>query len=125
MKTRQIVWTAVVLGGFLLHAEPGRVRAQPGPARALEGCGLTYAGFAKPFVESYCLRCHSSANRNFFTRRGAPKGVDFDAYAGICEKSAKIKRLAVLEAKMPKGKPKPTREERERLGAWLDCGLPR
>lgn len=113
---------AVSLAGAVCLAVHGQNQPASGTSRS--DCTLTYANFGKPFVEKYCIRCHTSAKHNFFTRRGAPKRVDFDTYGGIARRSERMRALAAAAAKMPEGRPKPTQDERRQLGAWIDCGLP-
>jgi len=114
-----LVVAAALAAGITVHSQEA-----PAAEPAQKDCSLNYSNFGKAFVEKYCLRCHTAQKHNFFTRRGAPKGADFDAYAGIKDKAEKIKKLVVATHKMPKGKPKPDADERRQVGAWIDCGLP-
>jgi len=121
---RMILAVLLAAAGCLARslAVHGQTGAEAGAAR--NDCTLTYANFGKAFTEKYCLRCHTSSKHNWFTRRGAPKRVDFDTYEGIQKRSERVRALAAAAAKMPKGRPKPTEEERRQLGAWIACGLP-
>lgn len=120
---RKAQWCVVIIAA-LASAVAVRGQDKSAPAPAPKDCSATYANFGRSFMERYCLRCHSSTRHNFFTRRGAPKKVDYDDYAGVKKKAGKIADETVLHDEMPRGRPKPTAEERKRLGDWIDCGLP-
>jgi cytochrome c5 len=77
---------------------------------------LTYAAFGKNFVDSYCNLCHATAS----TANG---GVALNSLANITTRKAQVK-AAVLDGVMPPtgALAAPSDVERERLGAWIDCG---
>ena len=89
---------------------------------------LTYENFGRPFMQSYCLRCHSSsltggarkfapASHNFDTAQDVKQHrVDIDARAGAGP--------AGVRESMPPDGPKPSEEERRKLAQWLACGAP-
>jgi uncharacterized membrane protein len=75
-----------------------------------------------PIIEKHCIQCHSATptNKDF---PEAPKGVMFDAPDEIKLYAAKIKQQAVLSNIMPLGNLTGiTKEERQKLGAWIDAG---
>lgn len=87
---------------------------------------LTYENFGRGFMESYCLRCHSRVLTGT-GRRGAPVGMDFDTLERVRSYSFDIDAaagasVAVENTQMPPDTPRPTAEERRRLGEWLACG---
>lgn len=86
---------------------------------------LTYASFGRPFMEAYCTRCHSSALAGT-ARNGAPEAHDFDTLNGILHVVAHVDEKAAAgpaaaNGLMPPSDPKPSLEERLRLGEWLAC----
>lgn len=86
---------------------------------------LTYESFGAPFMEAYCLRCHSSAV-DIPGRGGAPLDVNFDTLAEILARADDIDRLAAagpdsVNTYMPPSSPEPSEEERRQLGEWLAC----
>lgn len=79
---------------------------------------LTYANFGKPFMDKYCVSCHSgdeapnlSSQANVQAHREA---VDKAAAAGP----------SAANSYMPEGGNKPSDDERKKLGEWLACGAP-
>jgi hypothetical protein len=107
----------------------------PGPDGAGRGTGARCAEdsprewetFAKPFMDQYCVRCHSR-NRSGEARRGAPVGHDFDTFESVLVEAAHIDRWAAAgpnganEAMPPDG-PLPSRYEREQLAEYLACAV--
>ena len=91
------------------------------------GSALSYENFGKDFMESYCKRCHSSELMGL-ERNGASEGHDFDVLEGILPVAEHIDQYAAagpdaVNTKMPPTAPRPTEEERYRLGEWLACEL--
>ncbi len=89
---------------------------------------LTYQSFGKPFMETYCTGCHSSALVGA-DRKGAPSFHDFDTLFGIKAVSEHIDETAAsgpaaTNDSMPNQGPDPTLEERRQLGEWIACGMP-
>jgi len=90
---------------------------------------LTYDNFGRAFMQSYCVRCHSSTLVGDEARMDAPAGHDFDTLAGIQEMTDHIDEQAgsgpaATNTVMPYSDPSPTLEERKKLSEWLACGAP-
>jgi len=88
---------------------------------------LTYESFGQGFVESYCVRCHSSELEGE-ARNGATVDHDFDSLEGILGVAEHIDLYAAAgpdaaNTVMPPDGDKPSLEEREKLGQWLACEL--
>jgi hypothetical protein len=106
-------------------AEPG------GPTGAIcpTDSTLTYETFGRGFMEDYCTRCHSSALSGT-ARNGAPSDHNFDTLEGIQDtESEHIDEEAAggpdrVNTSMPPNAPRPSDEERKKLGEWLACGTP-
>lgn len=86
---------------------------------------LTYDNFGKAFVEGYCVRCHSITLKGN-ARQGAAAGHDYDALNGILPWLDHIDEHAaagpmIINTEMPPSGPKPTTDERRKLGQWLAC----
>lgn len=104
-----IVITAVAMVGFAQFSF------------SKEPCKDTYENFGKAFMTKYCTKCHSSTKSNVFSRKGAPKGYDFDTVEKIkANKDDAIKHVIVKSDMPPRGD-KPTDEEKAKLKSWLDC----
>lgn len=103
--------------------------------------GDTYASFAAPFFETYCIRCHSTERTvNCFNevnptcRSGAPFGANWNDPASIRTHIAHIRDAVAVgeDLFMPPdlpttpdpSKPAPTCEERYRIARWIDSGAP-
>lgn len=92
------------------------------------GSTLTYDNFGKPFMESYCTRCHAR-DLTGAARQGAPTFHDFDSLFGIKAVWNHVDETsaagpAAFNDSMPPDKPAPTKEERYQLGEWIACGMP-
>ena len=92
------------------------------------GTALTYESFGKPFMASYCTRCHDSKLRGE-DRQGAPSFHDFDTIFGIRAVSDHIDETSAsgpagTNKSMPPDSPSPTLEERKQLGEWIACDMP-
>lgn len=131
VETRLILLVAVlnVLHSGCSSAKSAAPDAGPreGPTKSTcpETSTLTYDNFGKAFFESYCTGCHSSALAEG-DRHDAPLGFDFDTYAGIMQFAVDIDSIAAAgpnasNAKMPIDDPKPSLDERTKLGEWLAC----
>ncbi|RIH90055.1 hypothetical protein Mterra_00672 [Calidithermus terrae] len=105
---------ALVLGAFYLTAPKRSAAAAEGPAVPF--------GEAQGIVATHCQVCHSSRP----TQPGfasAPAGFVLDTPEQIVAQAQKIKQVAVDSEYMPPGNlTKMTREERERLGQWVEQG---
>jgi hypothetical protein len=94
-----------------------------------DSTGLTYDAFGKQFMTDYCVRCHSDQLKTEQARMGAPFNHDFNVEAGIrtvwehIDQKAAAGDLGVNEEMPPQtdSGPKPTLEERQKLGQWLVC----
>lgn len=89
---------------------------------------LTYDNFGKQFMDTYCIRCHSSALTGN-DRFGAPRGHDYDTLAGVQAMPEHIDETSAagpdaVNTAMPPGAPFPSESERRQLGEWLACGAP-
>ncbi len=92
------------------------------------GTTLTYNNFGKPFMESYCTKCHAS-DKMGEARQGAPSFHDFDTLNGIKVVADHIDETAAsgpaaTNMGMPENNPKPSLAERQMLGEWIACGMP-
>ena len=107
------------------------VAACPGPdpeptgATCPPGSTLTYESFARPFMESYCTRCHSSTLTGD-DRMGAPLFHDFDTETGILNVAEHVDEEAAagpnaVNKIMPPDGAEPSEAERFQLGEWLAC----
>ena len=105
---------------------------QVGPPTGTEcpdgGTELTYESFGRPFVQQYCLRCHSASVQEG-DRNGAPDDHNFDTqaecetFADHMDQKAGSGPDSTNQA-MPPNAPRPSMEEREQLAEWLACGAP-
>jgi hypothetical protein len=89
---------------------------------------LTYDNFGKPFMETFCTRCHDS-NLMGADRMGAPAFHDFDTIFGIRAVSNHVDETsasgpASTNDSMPPDGDKPTLAQRQQLGEWIACGMP-
>lgn len=89
---------------------------------------LTYANFGQAFMQSFCLRCHSTAVASN-ARMGAPSDHNFDLVTDIRSLAEHIDEHAgsgpaATNTIMPPGDPRPTTEDRRKLAEWLACGAP-
>lgn len=105
----------------------GACRGNPTPTGAVcpSDNTLTYENFAKPFMENYCTRCHSSELMGG-ERHGAPLYHDFDSLEGIIEVHEHVDEQAAagplaINRFMPYDGDQPTDAERYQLGTWLAC----
>lgn len=110
---------------FLFAAACGGGDPTPTGATCPPGSTLTYDNFARPFMEAYCTRCHSSTLQGA-DRHGAPLYHDFDTEVGILNVRGHVDKEAAagpdaVNTFMPEGDPKPTDDERYKLGEWLAC----
>jgi len=100
----------------------------PTGATCPKDSSLSYATFGRDFMAEYCTGCHASTLKNG-ARGGAPEDHNYDSPTGIQAMLEHIEHVAAAgpDAKnesMPPGAPRPSAEERLKLGEWLACGAP-
>ncbi|MCK6527942.1 hypothetical protein L6R50_10420 [Myxococcota bacterium] len=102
----------------------------PAPSCPPGGTALTWEGFAQPFYESYCTRCHASDLDGWY-RQGAPGYWNYDDFeeATVVDTAdgdlGVVWRVVAEEARMPPNSwVRPSRGEIADLGEWLACGQP-
>jgi len=106
----------------------GEEEGTPSGAVCPEDSSLTWDNFARPFMDSYCTRCHSTTLTGA-SRQGAPNDHNFDSAEQVRQELDHTDEQAAagpdsVNVLMPIGGPKPTEEERRKLGEWLACGAP-
>jgi hypothetical protein len=89
---------------------------------------LTYANFGQSFIQTYCLRCHSSSLSGA-ARMGAPDDHNFDTVEDVRALATHIDSLAgagpnAVNTAMPDGEPRPSEAMRRQFSEWLTCGAP-
>jgi len=99
----------------------------PSGAKCPTNSTLTYGNFGEAFCKDYCLRCHSE-NVKGAQRMNAPPDHNFDTLAEIDLLSRHIDQMAAagdshVNETMPLSIPKPSLDERKKLGEWIACGL--
>jgi hypothetical protein len=90
---------------------------------------VTYQGWARGFFESYCTRCHSSTLVTNSERQGATPHANWDDLPTIKAHISEIDAYAAggpngINRVMPPSDPRPSDDERVKLGEWLACGAP-
>jgi hypothetical protein len=118
---------AVLLAAAAIGCGPGDFVPEPTGAVCPPDSPLTYDGFGRPFFDRYCQRCHASTVIGS-DRRGAPATRFYDTVDRI-RTDPDIDMVAAagpdaFNDDMPRGRPRPTDEERFQLGEWLACGAP-
>ncbi len=98
----------------------------PTQSQCPPGSALTWDSFGRKLMEDYCTRCHHSELVGA-ARQGAPSFHDFDTVFGVRAVDDHIDETsasgpAATNTSMPPDVPKPTLDERRRLGEWLACG---
>ncbi|MFN0250910.1 MAG: hypothetical protein ACKV2T_28815 [Kofleriaceae bacterium] len=89
-----------------------------------------YASFGMAFFETYCLDCHSQTKMGD-ARNDAPVTIDFDTRTLVREHTSNIDKQAAWGPNArnvlmpPSGEPKPTDDERRRLGEYIACEIGR
>jgi len=74
---------------------------------------LTWETYGQPFMNAYCVDCHSEYGNIDRVQRGA---AGIDLFSGSGPKAT--------NTAMPKSGSKPSLEERQQLSTWLACGAP-
>jgi hypothetical protein len=92
------------------------------------GTSLTYEAFGRPFLEEFCLRCHS-ADVEGDARQGAPADHNFDTQFECQNLAHHMDEKAgagpdATNQSMPPDDPRPDVEARRMLSEWLACGAP-
>lgn len=126
----RIVFAGAVLASQMGHGGGGccseeSILGEPTGAVCPPTSALNYTNFGKPFMETYCTKCHDS-NKTGEMRQGAPSLHDFDTYGGIRGVANHIDESTAsgpngTNESMPETNPIPTLEERQKLGEWLAC----
>lgn len=114
----------LLVAGCSDHAETG----EPTGAICPTDSQLSYENFGRTFMDSYCLRCHSSTVTGA-DREGAPDDHNFDTRAEIQTFAEHIDEMAgsgpdATNTIMPPDGDAPSQAEREMLSQWLACGAP-
>ena len=131
---RGLVLGALLLSSLMGHgpggccSEEASVFGPPTASACPPGSTLTYNNFGKPFMETYCTRCHAS-DRTGDARNGAPAFHDFDSLIGIKQVADHVDQTAAsgpaaTNMSMPPDGARPTLAERQMLGEWIACGMP-
>ncbi len=118
----------LVLAALLTAAAtgcPSPTEPTPSGATCPPGNTLTYDGFGRAFMTSYCTRCHAST-LDGPDRHGAPLFHDFDSLRGILNVGHHVDEYAAagplaVNTLMPYDGARPTLLERQQLGTWLAC----
>ena len=129
--TRKTMTFSIQLALALALAAAGcgeSVFGEPTEATCPQGSTLTWTNFGQKFMSDYCTRCHDSKLKGS-ARQGAPSFHDFDTQSGVLVVREHIDETtasgpAGTNDSMPPDGPKPTLEERQKLGEWLACGVP-
>lgn len=85
--------------------------------------GDNYANLARPFFDSYCVRCHDSAKTGA-ARNRAPMGFDSDQESSVRSHLPEIRGAVGVTNYMPFNAPFPSCAERSRLVRWIDADAP-
>ncbi len=118
-----------LLGACLLAWLSACSSPSPEPTATETPCndnsGVTYEGFVKDFMASYCTRCHDSALHGA-DRQGASLYHDFETQLGILNVADHVDEWAAagpasVNELMPPNGAKPSLDERTKLGLWLAC----
>ena len=85
---------------------------------------LTYEADGKPFVDKYCITCHTST---MVYGQGEADDYDFDTVADIRLHGRHIIKHAIdgaAPAMPPEGLPQPDDTELAKMDEWFGCGAP-
>lgn len=137
MKLRLDVRTAVLACTLLLFTmghgggcgdDEDKVLGPPTGATCPPTSTVTYATFGRPFMESYCTRCHSSTLTGD-ARMGATAFHDFNTQLGVRVVRDHVDQAAgsgpdATNDQMPPDGVTPSLAEREMLSEWIACGAP-
>lgn len=127
---RTFALATLLLGSTMGHGggcctEESSVLGPPTETVCPPNSTLNYTNFGKPFMESFCTRCHDSAKTGD-QRMGAPKYHDYDTLFGVKAVADHIDETAAAGPKgtndsMPQDGAKPSLAERQMLGEWIAC----
>jgi hypothetical protein len=87
------------------------------------GDSPTYDNFAKAFVMTSCLTCHTSSKTTLTERLQAPLDINFDTQDEIKAKAHDAYHEVVVEKSMPVGGGV-EQTDRDKFGIWLRCDAP-
>lgn len=119
MKFRNLLVVAAVLGCVAVVACGGDDSGGDDDSGASCETGVNFEMVGKPFVDEYCLSCHSENADE--TLRVTAEDVLLDDEAGIREHGQHVWER-VQEETMPPAKSKqPSKDERADFLAWLRC----
>ncbi len=96
--------------------------ASPGGSGDEVICGVTFNEHIKPFLDNYCLRCHSSEVYDS-QRNGAPEGSNFDTQQDFLDGAEDIRQRLLDTGGMPPTPPDPSHIERDDVISWIDCAF--
>lgn len=119
-RAKNYGWS-LVLGALLLVA-----CGEEDDKNTEAACG-SYAEDAKPFVQKYCLGCHSESKTGNLARMLAPSDANFDTEALLFEHGHHIYERVTPDTEegiMPPEDGKsaqPTAPEREAFLTWMEC----
>lgn len=132
-----LLWAALVLGFNTVGCSGDDSSPSDPPSALATGSkcpnpaspSVTYQGWARGFFESYCTRCHSSTLVTNSERQGATPHANWDDLPTIKAHSSEIDAYAAggpngINRVMPPSDPRPSDDDRIKLGEWLACGAP-
>ena len=126
ISSRLAIITSLGLGlSLALAACGGDEHGEPTGSICPDNSTLTYDNFGAQFMTSFCTRCHSTTKVGA-DRKGAPSDHNFDTKDDILAFAEHIDEYAAggpdaVNTIMPPSTPRPTEEERKKLGEWLAC----
>jgi hypothetical protein len=87
--------------------------------------GLTWKSVGSPFVQAWCVECHSVSVKGD-DRNDAPVSVNFDTRDLVAAQAELLHFVLDGDGPMmpPEGEPAPSAEEIETFLSWLDCDAP-
>jgi uncharacterized membrane protein len=114
----------LAIGALILAGIAGGQPAQPAAPATPAACEYTYENFGAKFLAAHCTECHSTTSTGWFSRKGAPKSVNFDDPKAIAAKKAAMIYRTVTDKSMPPwfaASNKPEKEDAAKFKAWLEC----
>ncbi len=116
-STATLAAGAAALALLTVHCGVGGSQGADTGATCPPGSTLTYANFGKPFMDNYCVSCHSGKERPSLDSATAVKRE----LRGISSTSAAGPKAT--NDSMPTDGDVP-QDDRVKLGEWLACGAP-